>query len=309
MPPSQSDSAYEILGVPRDADGNALRRAIRGLALKHHPDAVPADEKPEAGLRFARINQAYELLRDPERRHRYDDLLARGVTPDLSQQAGVGPGLPSLAEILGEIHSLDMDVDLREQTRAISSDLALPLLQSLVKTGNFRETVYDTLRVSRLVRAQNFDRPRGSLNEAWVIVTDLRLMVLMLFVRRYSKGKSQVVERSVRGRSFPYLSLKEMAVKEVGRVFPSYRLELTDQDGDSFTLKLRKPRLPGCSSWPTLTACPSRRAARGARSASTSAPSSSASFPCSCGWSRSSAQQGGAWPTSCSPPMPGRRWH
>src|SRR3954465_6692943 len=95
-----SKNAYEILSVPRGADLPALRQAFRKLALKHHPDAVPPEEKETAAEQFARINQAYEVLRNGPRRRHYDALLDRGITPDLSAEVG-NVSTPGLAEILG----------------------------------------------------------------------------------------------------------------------------------------------------------------------------------------------------------------
>ena len=58
-PDLKSNNAYRLLGVPRSADAVAIRQAFRKLALKHHPDAVPPDEREEAGRVFVRINQAH----------------------------------------------------------------------------------------------------------------------------------------------------------------------------------------------------------------------------------------------------------
>jgi curved DNA-binding protein len=60
---------YETLGVARDASADAIRRAYRNLARKHHPD-VNKDSGAED--RFKDISEAYEVLRDPEKRQRYD---------------------------------------------------------------------------------------------------------------------------------------------------------------------------------------------------------------------------------------------
>ena len=61
---------YDVLGVPRDADAETIKRAYRKLALRYHPDRNPDD--PEAAERFREATEAYEVLRDPEKRARYD---------------------------------------------------------------------------------------------------------------------------------------------------------------------------------------------------------------------------------------------
>lgn len=62
---------YEILGVPRNADENTIKKAYRNLAMKYHPDRNPGREK-EANEKFKTINEAYEVLGDPEKRKQYD---------------------------------------------------------------------------------------------------------------------------------------------------------------------------------------------------------------------------------------------
>lgn len=83
----RGENAYQILGVSRDADAATIRRAFRELERTHHPDAVPDDRKAEATALFVRINQAYELLSDPEKRYEYDHLLseAEGAIPPFDE--------------------------------------------------------------------------------------------------------------------------------------------------------------------------------------------------------------------------------
>jgi curved DNA-binding protein len=63
---------YQILGVSRDADEKEIKRAFRRLAREHHPDVNPGDSQAEE--RFKEINEAYEVLSDPEKRSKYDRL-------------------------------------------------------------------------------------------------------------------------------------------------------------------------------------------------------------------------------------------
>ncbi|MDB3941009.1 DnaJ domain-containing protein, partial [Verrucomicrobiales bacterium] len=75
---------YEILGVSRDASQEEIKKAFKKLARKNHPDVAKDQENAEA--RFKEINEAYEVLGDPEKRKKYDLL---GENWD---QAGGFPG-------------------------------------------------------------------------------------------------------------------------------------------------------------------------------------------------------------------------
>ena len=76
---------YETLGVDRNASDDEIKKAFRKLARRYHPDV--AKDKDIAEEKFKAINEAYEVLSDPEKRQKYDTL-----GPDWEQSMGGGPG-------------------------------------------------------------------------------------------------------------------------------------------------------------------------------------------------------------------------
>ncbi|HUW66075.1 MAG TPA: DnaJ C-terminal domain-containing protein [Spirochaetia bacterium] len=65
---------YEILGLARNAEAKEIKTRYRKLARQYHPDLQTADKKKESEEKFKRINEAYEVLSDPEKRAKYDRL-------------------------------------------------------------------------------------------------------------------------------------------------------------------------------------------------------------------------------------------
>jgi DnaJ-class molecular chaperone len=79
---------YATLGVAKAASEKEIKQAYRKLARKHHPDVNPGDKKAEA--KFKEINEAYEVLGDPAKRKKYDELGANWRLYEQAQQQG-GP--------------------------------------------------------------------------------------------------------------------------------------------------------------------------------------------------------------------------
>lgn len=82
---------YEILGVPRDAGNDQLKKAYRALALQYHPDRNGDD--PGAEEKFKELSEAYAILSDPEKRNAYDRFGHAGVSgagraPDFGDMGG-----------------------------------------------------------------------------------------------------------------------------------------------------------------------------------------------------------------------------
>jgi len=80
---------YAVLGVPRGADDAGIKKAYRKLAMQYHPDRNNGDRDAEA--RFKEITEAYDVLRDPEKRKLYDRYGEQGLRGAAGQQAGFHP--------------------------------------------------------------------------------------------------------------------------------------------------------------------------------------------------------------------------
>ena len=68
---------YEVMGVPKNAPEDEIKKAYRKLAKKYHPDLNPGDK--EAEQKFKEVNEAYEVLSDKDKRARYDQFGFAGV--------------------------------------------------------------------------------------------------------------------------------------------------------------------------------------------------------------------------------------
>jgi len=71
---------YDVLGIPKDATEGAIKKAYRELSFKNHPDRNPS---PEASAKMQQINEAYEVLSDPQKRSEYDTPVSANPLDDI----------------------------------------------------------------------------------------------------------------------------------------------------------------------------------------------------------------------------------
>ncbi|MCX7234519.1 MAG: molecular chaperone DnaJ [Burkholderiales bacterium] len=91
---------YEVLGVPKNASDEEIKKAYRKQAMKHHPDRNQGDAAKVAEEKFKESKEAYEMLADPQKRAAYDQHGHAGVDPNMR---GGGEGHAGFAEAFGDI--------------------------------------------------------------------------------------------------------------------------------------------------------------------------------------------------------------
>lgn len=79
---------YEVLGVDKNADDATIKKAYRTLAKKYHPDMNPGDKEAEA--KFKEVNEAYDVLSDPDKKAKYDQYGHAAFDPSAGGGAGFG---------------------------------------------------------------------------------------------------------------------------------------------------------------------------------------------------------------------------
>lgn len=201
---------YQTLGVPRNADEKTIKRAYRELARKYHPDTNAKDKSLEE--KFREINEAYQVLSDPDKRAKYDQLGSNweelsqrtaytGGEPfadfDIGQAPfseffrvffGEGDGIPGFTQtkrrtrrIKGEDAVVKTEISLEEAYKGCSRSLDLRMngqrkkLEVKIPPG-----VEDGTRIR--LRGQGYPSPTGG--EAGDLYLEVRILPHPQFVRK-----------------------------------------------------------------------------------------------------------------------------
>ena len=94
---------YDVLGVPKNAAEEDIKKAYRKLAMKHHPDRNQGDTAKKSEEKFKEAKEAYEMLTDPQKRAAYDQYGHAGVDPNMGRGGAGGEGMGGFAEAFGDI--------------------------------------------------------------------------------------------------------------------------------------------------------------------------------------------------------------
>jgi molecular chaperone DnaJ len=145
---------YEILGVARDCDDQALKGAYRKLALQHHPDRNPGNH--EAEEKFKEAAEAYSVLCDAQKRAAYDRYGHQGVASAAGAAGFDGAaGFPDLSDILSDVFGFgdvfggsrqrrsrtqrgddvryDLEISFEDSMRGLTADIQVPRLEECVR--------------------------------------------------------------------------------------------------------------------------------------------------------------------------------
>ena len=152
---------YETLEVERDADESVLKSSFRKLAMKFHPDRNPGDDTSE--VKFKEINEAYEVLKDKDKRAAYDRFGKAAFNGGAGGNPfGAGGGFEGFSDIFSTIFGEFMDPRAQRASAARGSDLRYDLEMTLEEAFSGIEK---TIAVQALARCDSCNAS-GSKGEA-----------------------------------------------------------------------------------------------------------------------------------------------
>ena len=152
---------YEVLGVEKNAAEAEIKKAYRKLAAKYHPDV---NHEADAEEKFKEINEAYEVLSDPDKKARYDQFGFAGVDPNFNAAAGGNPfggfggfsGFGDLGDIFGDFFG-------GGATRSRSANAPRKGENIVVQVDlSFEEAAFGTKKEVSVGRIETCDRCGGS---------------------------------------------------------------------------------------------------------------------------------------------------
>jgi molecular chaperone DnaJ len=164
---TQKKDYYELLGVPKNASDEQLRKAFRKLAFEHHPDR---NKNKNSEAKFKEINEAYQVLSDSDKRAKYDRFGHGGV----SNSAGFGNGFQGFENVggLGDIFEAFFDgfggasAGRTRSSAQVGSDLRFSMAIS------FEQAVFGTKREIEIERTENCSFCKGTRAEPGTTQTE-----------------------------------------------------------------------------------------------------------------------------------------
>ena len=154
----QKRDYYEVLGVAKGASEDELKKAYRKMAKQYHPDLHPGDAEAEA--KFKEVNEAYEVLSNPEKRSKYDQFGHAGVDPNFGAGGGFDMGDFDLGDIFGSFFGGGFGGGFGGQQRANAPQKGESLRATLTVT--FEEAAFGCEKEIDLTRTEGCDDCQGT---------------------------------------------------------------------------------------------------------------------------------------------------
>ena len=110
MADSTKRDYYEVLGVTKESDENTIKKAYRQLAKKYHPDMNPGDSEAEA--KFKEVNEAYDVLSDPDKKAKYDQYGHAAFDPSMGGGDGGFGGWIFVVRCVDNVQEYETDLHL-----------------------------------------------------------------------------------------------------------------------------------------------------------------------------------------------------